>query len=211
MNNVASNLTALARQDDDLTQHAEAIRGLVAQIRQDVVEIGRRLTECKEIAGHGRWSIWLDEEFGWSHSTALNFMSVFQVAQSKNVNFANLKLPLSALYLLAAPNTPPAVQDEFIERAQNGDVISLAEVKQAITSAEIGKAVSISTNRHEAKRLDRLQRVAGALWHNTECLAEFVDLPDLSSKAAQTALAEIRDAVVNLRAFEKRLTAKDAS
>jgi hypothetical protein len=54
-----------------VAEHAEAIRSLGRRVVADVIEIGRRLTECKKLLGHGNWLPWLDREFGWSEDTAL--------------------------------------------------------------------------------------------------------------------------------------------
>jgi hypothetical protein len=57
----------------------------------DAIEIGRRLKLCKEIVGHGRWLPWLDEQFGWTDRTALNFMRVHTLA-AKSEKFSDLAL-----------------------------------------------------------------------------------------------------------------------
>src|SRR5260221_10748357 len=80
-----------------LADHAEVIRELAKRGIGDVIEIGRRLTEAKKLAGHGGWLLWLQHEFGWSNDTALNFMRVYEL--SKFRNFRNLNLPISALFL----------------------------------------------------------------------------------------------------------------
>jgi hypothetical protein len=113
-----------------LAKHATAIRRLGKRVVADVIEIGRLLTECKRICGHGNWLPWLDREFGWTDDTALNFMRVYELSKSRN--FRDLSLPLSALYLLAAPSTPQEARDEIIERAQAGETIPVAEAKRII-------------------------------------------------------------------------------
>src|SRR5262249_51951563 len=65
-----SQLPATQLDNPILIEHADAIRQLGKRVVSDVVEIGRRLTEAKEIAGHGNWLSWLEREFGWSPSTA---------------------------------------------------------------------------------------------------------------------------------------------
>ncbi len=92
--------------DPILAEHVAEIRRLGKRTIEDVMEIGRLLLKCKEIVGHGNWLTWLDQEFGWSEATARNFMRVHELAQSTSVNFADLNLPVSTLYLLAAPSTP---------------------------------------------------------------------------------------------------------
>jgi len=117
-----------------LAKHAAAICRLGKRVVADVIEIGRLLTECKLICGHGNWLPWLDREFGWTDDTALNFMRVYELSKSRN--FRDLSLPLSGLYLLAAPSTPQEARDEIIERAQAGEKIPVVEAKRIIEHAK---------------------------------------------------------------------------
>jgi DUF3102 family protein len=90
----------------------------------DALEIGRRLTDAKSKVGHGGWLPWLDREFGWKTRAAENFMAVHELA-AKNANFANLSLPVSGLYLLAAPSTPDEARAKVIEQAKDGKALTL--------------------------------------------------------------------------------------
>ena len=58
-----------------LAKHAVAIRRLGKRVVADVIEIGRRLTEAKPIAGHGNWLAWLEREFKWTEMTATRFIN----------------------------------------------------------------------------------------------------------------------------------------
>jgi hypothetical protein len=80
------------RNHEVLDEHAAAIRSLGKRVVGDVVEIGRRLTECKFYLKHGHWLPWLEREFGWTEQTALNFMRVYQMAKSKTVLDLNLNM-----------------------------------------------------------------------------------------------------------------------
>jgi hypothetical protein len=122
-----------------LDKLAEDIRALGKRALDDIIEIGRRLIEAKEIAGHGNWLPWLEREFGWTTDTAQNFMSVAS-ATSKNGNFPNLNVPISGLYLLAAPSTPAKVIEAVGERSERGERVSLAAVRREIAMA---KGISI--------------------------------------------------------------------
>ena len=135
--------------DPVLAEHVAEIRRLGKRAIEDVIEIGRRLTECKKIVGHGNWLSWLDREFGWSEATALNFMHVHELAQSTSANFANLNLPVSTLYLLAAPSTPAAVRTEILERIGAGEQMSSFEVKETIAKAKRTKAGTLEINNAE--------------------------------------------------------------
>jgi hypothetical protein len=117
-----------------LSEHAAEIRKLGKQTVANVMEIGRRLTECKKLVGHGNWLPWLEHEFGWSDQTARNFMRIADLSKSKTV--LNLGLPVSALYQLAAPSTPTEARDEIIERAQSGESIPVAETKRIIDNSK---------------------------------------------------------------------------
>jgi hypothetical protein len=48
----------------------------------------------------------------------------------------NLDLPISALYLLAAPSTPPEAVETVIERATTGEKVTGAEVKKVVHEAK---------------------------------------------------------------------------
>jgi hypothetical protein len=45
----------------------------------DAIEIGRILTACKEKLRHGRWGLWLEDEFKWYDvQTSSRYMWIFQ-------------------------------------------------------------------------------------------------------------------------------------
>jgi Protein of unknown function (DUF3102) len=115
-----------------LAEHAEVIRVLGRRAIGDVIEIGRRLTICKKLCGHGGWLPWLKREF-CSADTALRFMQVADFAENRNLR--DLEIPVSGLYLLAAPSTPEAARDEVIERSEAGERLTSAQVKETIAKA----------------------------------------------------------------------------
>jgi hypothetical protein len=125
----------LTTTDVALAEHAAVIKTLGKRVVADVIEIGGRLTECKLICGHGNWLPWLDREFGWEESTALRFMRVHELS-IKSSNLPDLEIPVSGLYLLAAPSTPEAACDAVIEHAQNGEHLTHARVKEMIAKAK---------------------------------------------------------------------------
>jgi hypothetical protein len=116
-----------------LSKHATAIRALGKQTVDNVIEIGRRLTEAKRMLGHGSWLPWLKHEFGWTDQTARNFMLLHEFAGKPEFKkFLNLNLPVSTLYLLAAPSTPDLAKSEIIDRTAAGETPSGNEVKRVI-------------------------------------------------------------------------------
>jgi hypothetical protein len=121
----------------NLAEHVAEIRRLGRRVIADVVEIGKRLTECKKIVGHGGWGPWLLREFGWTDDSALNFMRVYDLSKSRK--FRDLNLPVSAIYLLARPSTPDEVRDDIIERAKAGEVVSVEAVREMVVRHQPAK------------------------------------------------------------------------
>jgi Protein of unknown function (DUF3102) len=123
--------------DPRLAEHVAEIRALGRRVIADVIEIGRRLVECREIVGHGHWHDWLEAEFRWSDQTALNYMRVYEMSKSKKfLDFAQVDLPVSALYLLAAPSTSDAVRTEILNCAKAGESFSIEKVKEAVAGSK---------------------------------------------------------------------------
>ena len=117
---------------DVLAENAASIRELSKRLIADVIEIGRRLSECKQLLGHGNWLPWIKREFRWSERTARNFTAAFEFARSKSANVAELEIEISSLYLLAAPSTPEEARVEVLRRAEAGEVLPHEEVKRII-------------------------------------------------------------------------------
>jgi hypothetical protein len=53
---------------------AESVR-----LRENVVEIGRLLTEVKDEIGHGNWLPWLESDVGFHQTTADRFMRAYDM------------------------------------------------------------------------------------------------------------------------------------
>lgn len=115
-----------------LDEHATEIRRLGKQTVANIIEIGRRLVDCRDNhLDHGEWLPWLKREFDWSRQTADRFIHVFEAA-GKLPKLGNLEVPISGLYLLTAPSTPEAARQEIIERTEAGERVPVVEVKRTI-------------------------------------------------------------------------------
>ncbi|MGV2830423.1 DUF3102 domain-containing protein [Myxosarcina sp. GI1(2024)] len=97
---------------------------------QDIVEIGRKLSEVKAQLGHGNFLKWLKYEFEWQERSARNFMRVAEAF--KTANFADLDFAASALYLLAAPSVPEQVRQTALELADRGETITYSKAKDLV-------------------------------------------------------------------------------
>ncbi len=133
---------SLSRESPVLAQHVAAIRGLQTRLIGDVVEIGRRLCECKAILRHGEWQPWLKREFDLSERTARNFMSAYRFVVDKSANVADLQIEVSSLYLIAPPSVPEEVQAEVLRKAA-ASAVSPSEVKAMVMRGSEKRRVSI--------------------------------------------------------------------
>src|SRR5262249_5586096 len=59
--------------DRVLNEHADEIRRLGKRVVANVIEIGRRLVDCRNNLNHGDWGGWLKSEFSWSRQTVDRF------------------------------------------------------------------------------------------------------------------------------------------
>jgi len=111
-------------------QRTGEIKALMKRTVSDIIEIGEKLIEVKERLGHGHFGGWLEAEFEWSERTARRYISVAETFKSDTVS--DLRFDAKALYLLAAPSTPDEARAEAIERAEAGETITHARVKEIV-------------------------------------------------------------------------------
>ena len=119
------------------------------------VEIGRRLTEAKELVAHGEWLNWLKTETEFSQPTASRFMRVYAEygadqgnlfgAETKYSTLNNLSVS-NALRLLAVPEEE---REEFAMEV-DAEHLSAKELEEAIRERdEAKKALQTSEARLE--------------------------------------------------------------
>jgi hypothetical protein len=219
----------------DLAQHAHAIKAAGTRVISDVIEIGRHLTEAKKLCGHGEWLPWLEREFGWTDQTARNFMRVFDLSNSKRV--LDLDLPLSSLYLLAAPSTPDEAKTEIIERAEKGEELHHTDVKEIIEQhaeldehEEAGEVTEPLVDHHHRRKdgridhkLEQFERTIHSLRNFGDPLArdriDYIKFPpNLTPKMVSDArkkikegIAGAKEAIAGLRKLDARLAAYASS
>ena len=141
--------TAIVKADDEkliaddpvLTKYAAEIRRLGKRVKEDVIEIGHYLDQAQKHAGRGAWLAWIEAEFGWSDQTAYRFIHLYQAQQDPGFHkLWSSDLPVSALYQLAAPNTPTEARQQVAERIEAGETLSCTTVAEVIAEAKNGGA-----------------------------------------------------------------------
>lgn len=123
-------------------QYAESIRRLHKRSISDIVEIGRLLSECKKLLGHGNWLPWLEREFAWSERTARHYMTVYAFFSSGSANVTDFAMDLSTLYTIAAESTPPEARAEVMSRVGSGEVLSRREVRLVVQQAKQRQSIT---------------------------------------------------------------------
>jgi Protein of unknown function (DUF3102) len=99
-------------------------------------EIGSKLVEVRSQLDLWQFSSYLQLEFAWSRRTAYNFINVYEAfPEFSRAKFARLDISISALYLLAAPSTPSAIRQHFLDRALAGEHVSYKAVQTSIVEA----------------------------------------------------------------------------
>lgn len=124
---------------------AAEIRMIVGRTREYVlgsaIEVGRRLTEAKELVAHGEWGKWIEDNFEFSQRNANRMMQLFEQysdsqgtllgATVNSPTLANLSYS-KALELLALP----ADEREAFAEEVDAEHISIKELREKIRKLE---------------------------------------------------------------------------
>ena len=117
---------------------AAEIRSYTWSMLTNIIEIGRRLVEAKEMLPHGEFMSWCTENFGYSKSQTNNFMRLYEAYGSEQNSMFGAELNRQtfgtlnyskALALLALPSAEE--REAFIEE-NNVDEMTTRELQQAI-------------------------------------------------------------------------------
>jgi hypothetical protein len=117
---------------------------------QYAVEQGQALHTVRQHLAHGQFLSWIDKRLGVSDQTARNYMGAATLAEKSQTV---LDLPVATVYKLAAPNTPPELQQEIIAKLESGEKpkpheivaeIDAAKEKIAQDKAEAAKAKALA-------------------------------------------------------------------
>lgn len=117
---------------------AAEIRTFTASMLVNILEIGRRLCEAKEMLPYGQFGTWVEENTGYSRSTANNFMRLFQEYGTAQGSLFGAEVEdvqtfgqLSYSKALALLQLPAGEREEFAKEHPVGSM-STRELEQAI-------------------------------------------------------------------------------
>jgi Protein of unknown function (DUF3102) len=144
-----------------LEQRAARIRALVGDARKAIIEIGKELLLAKAQMEHGQWLPWLKKNFGWSNSTAQNYMNVARAfGKFPTVgNLVGVSIEGKALYYLSGKGVTEDAREKAIVQVKQGKKVTLADAKRLNS---------------KAKRSPARERV---MWERIEANAERLNAP----------------------------------
>ena len=156
----------------DIREITAEIRTIQDSVRRTAlsgaIEIGRRLTEAKELLQHGEWGDWLKREFEFSQSTASRLMQLFREygadqgslfgAETKYATLQNISVS-NALRLIAIPDEE---REEFaaehdIEHKSAREVDELIRQRQEADARAAALEKELAEERERARKAAELQ------------------------------------------------------
>lgn len=106
---------------------SERIKMRMKRTAEDIVEIGKELIAVKSRLPHGQFLPWIQAEFEMSRVTAFRFMQVAEKFGSQM--FHHETFSPTVLFELSSPSTPDEVVEQAIKKAESGESVTVAEVK----------------------------------------------------------------------------------
>lgn len=181
------------------------IRALTASMLSNVIEIGRRMVEAKELLPHGSFGEWIKENTGYGLSSANNFMKIFREYGGQTSLFgteANSQTlgKLSYTKALALLAVPAEEREEFALQV-DAEHISSRELEQAIKERdEARKALQIS----EARLSDTRRTLSETDMQVTELRARLQQARNDLKTADQQASEKERELKERITELESR-------
>ena len=191
MNELTVNQTGIARTQEVI---GAEIRSLTASARTMTMwyycEIGKRLTEAKELVPHGEWMDFLARETEFSSSSAGRLMQVYkEYGTAENTNFPTLgNISISnALRLLAVPEE----EREAFAAEVDAEHLTTRELEDAIKAREAAER--------------ELAQADEAIGNITERLNEAKTALEEERDATEGALLKLQEAEIERDAFREKL------
>ena len=186
------------------------------------IEIGRRLTEAKELVAHGEWMDWLKNETELSQSAANRLMRIYAeygqkmglgIAPDANSSMLNNLSVSNALRLLAVPEE----ERETFAETVDAEHLSTRELEEAIrerdeakkalqaTAEELEEAQQLAdeeTARADASEKLRAEMADEIAGKNMEIEAAKKKIAELENRPIEVAVQEPDPAEIERRASE---------
>ena len=179
---------------------AAEIRSYTWSMLTNIIEIGRRLVEAKEMLPHGEFMSWCTENFGYSKSQTNNFMRLYEAYGSEQNSMFGAELNRQtfgtlnyskALALLALPTAEE--REAFIEE-NNVDEMTTRELQQAIREKQEAERKLGEEKKHREEAEDLLKTQDQMLVEAKAQIAELAKLnKELENRPHEVAVETVRD------------------
>src|SRR5258706_5743352 len=152
-----------ASADQERETRLEAIAAEIESVLGTaIMRVAALVAEAHELHryqhGDGGFEGWFERRLKMSRRTAYNLLDVHKRFGDQSVQILHT-LPRSVLYLIAPDNVAEAARTEVIERAQAGERLSHAQVKEIITGHKPNSPAP-NTNRRQPKQAQASRDVA---------------------------------------------------
>ena len=200
---------------------AAEIRALTASMLNDVIEIGRRMCEAKEMIPYGEFGEWIKENTGYSSSTANNFMNLYREygdrqsslfgTEAESQTFGKLSYS-KALALLSVP----AEERESFAQAVDAEHISTRELKaaikerdEALKAAQDAQAQNEQFLRQQEASSEQVRELQGKLSEACDTIKELESRPVEVAVETRIDQEAINKAVADAEAKAKEILEKE--
>ena len=128
-----------------LNQITLEVKFYLSQTAQNIIEVGKRLMQAKEMLPHGEFGKWLDSNFGLSQSTAQKFMKCAErfgnAVSIRDLNFTQM------IALLSLPESE--TEKSIAEKAADFKPNLIRQINWLINtkSREINSNANLKTKR----------------------------------------------------------------
>lgn len=107
------------------------VKFYLGQIGQNIIEVGKRLIQAKELLPHGEWQNWLEKNFELSMQTARKFMQVYERFGITRIDTRFGDTRFSSTQMIAMLALPADETEQFIEaKAVEGTPVEDMTVKK---------------------------------------------------------------------------------
>lgn len=144
---------------------AAEIRTFTASMLNNIIEIGRRMCEAKDMLPYGQFGEWIKANTGYSRSTANNFMRVYQEYGTRQGSLFGATVEndqafgkLSYTQALALLAIPAGEREEFVE-THNVENMSTRDLQEAIRERDKAREAL----RQEEEKRKGAEKTAGDL------------------------------------------------
>ena len=226
---MSENHSEMLQEHSEMLQETRTLDIVAAEIRSytwsmltNIIEIGRRLVEAKEMLPHGEFMSWCTENFGYSKSQTNNFMRLYEAYGSEQNSMFGAELNRQtfgtlnyskALALLALPSAEE--REAFIEE-NNVDEMTTRELQQAIREKQEAERKLGDEKKQREQAEDLLKTQDQMLVEARAQIEELAKLnKELENRPHEVAVETVRDeeaiAAAAKEAREKTAAAAQAS